>query len=294
MDDNNYTTWMTTKIKYGWQQLYNIDDNEDKTWGTTTIQPMWSAKNGKNTCDPAIFFCYNINQRWGKVKLNRSSPKKIPKSPKSTRWQSTCRPRGATPRAARRSPSPRRTPPRGRPPTMCSWPRGITNYWRCPVSSLDRHGIDSWNVSSGTLCSGGPPTPCSMVAVELVDFKCVFPWTASSRARIFLVSWVRLSFCWAQHLRREQRILSAPPYCTSLVPYSIIVSFLQQHDHRLHHQHHRLHHHHHHRHIPSDGQLSPVARSGGAFNWPFVATANWLKSLKDCISTIIIIIFFFE
>ena len=42
----------------------------------------------------------------------------------------------------------------------------------------------------------------------------------------------------------------------------------------LYHRHRHHHHHHPHRHIPSDGQLSPVARSGGPFNWPFVATAN--------------------
>ena len=180
------------------------------------------------------FFCYNNNQRWGKVKLNRSRPPKNSKISKIDQvtihlpasWRHT----SCSSSISLSSPhsSKRKTThdvlltPRYHQliALSCFFIRQKWNWF--------------WNISAGTLCSGDPPTPCSMVAVKLVDFKCVFPWTASSRARIFLVSWVRLSYSWAQHLRREQRILSAPPYCTSLVPYSIIVSFLQQHARRLH------------------------------------------------------------
>ena len=276
-----------------------MDGNEDKTWVTTTIQPGWSAKNGKKHLWPCQFFVTTTINAEAKWRWIAAAPKKIPQITKIDQvtihlpasWRHTSCSSSislSSPHSSKRKTT----------HDVLLTPR-YHQLLALPCFFIRQTWNRFWNVSSGTLCSGGPPTPCSMVAVKLVVFKCVFPLTASFRARIFLVSWVRLSYSWAHHSKREQRILSVLPYCTSLVPYSIIVSFLQQHAHRLHHQHHRLHHHHHHhhhhhRHIPSDGQLSPVARSGGPFNWPFVATANWLKSLKDCISTIIIIIFFFE
>ena len=148
MDDNEDRLWMTTKIRHGWQQRYNLGE---------------ALRMAKKTCDPANFFVattINAEAKWSWIAA--AAPKKVPKNSEiHGRWQSTCRPRGATPRAARRSLSPRRTPPRGRPPTMCSWPRGITNYWRCPVSSLDKNGIDSEIYLQGP-CVRGLPLPLAV------------------------------------------------------------------------------------------------------------------------------------